>query len=234
MWKSGWVQGWGKLTDRSIGELTKFYGLAIRRNADSVENMKEAIWATFFHCSSSDNNPKHHKCPPGDQSWCKWRQAEASGTLGSFKHTREPFNPTVLQAIKPIYQDLSSDELLERCLGAHTQNSNESLNSCIWSLAPKHLHSGKTIVEIATYLAIIIFNEGYQGVLETMSVMGINVGRRARTCASRLDAERVDRSERRVSDVVKRARIEQRENQAAQRELLQDQEGEVYGPGIED
>ena len=122
-------KGKGKLTDRSIGELTKFYGLAIRRNADSVENMKEAIWATLFHCSSSDNSPKHHKSPPGDQSWCKWRQVEASGTLNSFKHKREPFDPMVLKVIKPIYQDLSSDKLLERCLGAHTQNSNESLNS---------------------------------------------------------------------------------------------------------
>lgn len=162
-------KGKGKLTDKAIGELTKFYGLAIRRNSDSVQDMKEAIWATYFHCSSSDENPQHQKCPSGEHSWCKWRKAEATDSLSKFKHERVPFSSAVLKVIKPIFEDLSSDNLLERCLGAHTQNSNESLNSCIWFFAPKHLHSGKTVVEIATHLAIIIFNEGYAGILKTMS-----------------------------------------------------------------
>jgi len=42
-------KGAGKLTDKLINELTKFYGLAIRRHSDSVEEMRKEIWATFIN-----------------------------------------------------------------------------------------------------------------------------------------------------------------------------------------
>ncbi|KOC58600.1 hypothetical protein WH47_06860, partial [Habropoda laboriosa] len=51
---------------------------------------------------------------------------------------------------KPTYEGLSSYELLERCVGANTQNSNESLNSLIWSFAPKHIHSGPKTIQIGS------------------------------------------------------------------------------------
>lgn len=74
-------KGAGKLTDKIIGELTKYYGLAIRRHHDSVEEMRKEIWATYYHKSSTDKNPQHENCPSGENSWCKWRKAEAADTL---------------------------------------------------------------------------------------------------------------------------------------------------------
>ena len=138
-------KGTGTLTNMVINGLTAFYGLPIRRNSDSIEKMRQALFATLDHCTSSDKKPKHTLCPSGEQSWCKWRRAEATGTLKTFKHKRVPLNSTVIREITPIYQELSSDDLLKRCLGVHTQNSNESLNSCSWNIALKHLHSGKSV-----------------------------------------------------------------------------------------
>lgn len=60
-------KGPGKLTDKVIGELTTYYGLAIRRHPDSIEEMKKAIWATYYHKSSTDNKP-HQNCPSGVES----------------------------------------------------------------------------------------------------------------------------------------------------------------------
>lgn len=57
--------GKGKLTAKLIDELSVYYGLAIRRNKDSMNNMKKAIWATLLHKSSTDKNPQHDNCPPG-------------------------------------------------------------------------------------------------------------------------------------------------------------------------
>lgn len=129
-------QGSGKLTDKVIKELTTHYGLAIRRNADSVPEMRKAIWATFDHKRSTDSDPHHEGCPEGPESWCTWRRAEAAGTLDSFAHD-PPLSDAVLGVIRPIYEDLTSNDLLERCLGALTQNNNEILNSTIWMFAPK-------------------------------------------------------------------------------------------------
>jgi len=39
-----------------------------------------------------------------------------------------PLSKEVLSVLKPIYENLSSKDLLERCLGVYSQN-NENLNS---------------------------------------------------------------------------------------------------------
>lgn len=132
--------------------------------------MKKEIWATYYHKSSTDNKPQHHNCPLGEESWCKWHRAKAEGTLKSFHHDKPPLTAKVLEIIKPIYEDLSSDTLLERCIGAETQNNNESLNSLICTFAPKHIHSEPKIVEIATFIAIIIFNDGFMPILKILNV----------------------------------------------------------------
>ncbi|EFN77635.1 hypothetical protein EAI_00059, partial [Harpegnathos saltator] len=65
--------GKGKLTGKLIDDLSKYYGLAIRRNPNSIEGMKNDIWATLFHKLSTDEKPQHEKCPPGEDSWCTWQ-----------------------------------------------------------------------------------------------------------------------------------------------------------------
>jgi len=66
------LSGRGKLTGKLIDDLSIYYGLAIRRNHDSIEKMKNDIWATLYHKLSTDENPQHDKCPSGLESWCSW------------------------------------------------------------------------------------------------------------------------------------------------------------------
>ena len=131
------LSGKGNLTAKIIDKLTVYYGLAIRRNHDSVEKMKDAIWATYFHYNSTDESPQHQKCPSGADSWCEWQRAAAENDLESFQHSYTALPSNVLAAIKPIYEDLSKDALLERCVGGFTQNNNESLNQLVSKISPK-------------------------------------------------------------------------------------------------
>jgi hypothetical protein len=48
----------------------------------------------------------------------------------------------VIEKIKPIYQRLSQDDLLEKCLHGKTQNQNESLTAMIWQRVPKEIFVG--------------------------------------------------------------------------------------------
>ena len=43
----------------------------------------------------------------------------------------------VMEHLKPIYTDLSSDDLLSKCLHGKTQNQNEAFNKIIWERVPK-------------------------------------------------------------------------------------------------
>ncbi|GIY80919.1 uncharacterized protein CDAR_70691 [Caerostris darwini] len=101
-------------------------------------------------------------------SWCKWRKSEVEGTLETFEHP--PAQDDEAQEVsKPIYEDLTADDLLERCLGSNTQNNNESFISCVWQLAPKHQFAGKKKLSDAA----CTFNEGFTAILNIMDVMGI-------------------------------------------------------------
>ena len=225
--------GKGKLTDKLITELSLFYGLAIRRNADSSSRMKDAIWATYFHKCSTDKNPQHHLCLEGGERWCKWRVAEKEGTLNTFKHP-PPLAEIVAEAIKPIYEALSSPGLLERCVGANTQNSNESFNATVWRLAPKHLHCGSQVIDISTYIAACIFNEGRSALLKIMSTMEISIGIEASRYTSDADDQRILDAERKITPAVRNARLARRLEEHANQKQFEIEEGIVYGPGISD
>lgn len=67
------LSGRGKLTGKLIDELTIYYGLAIRRHCNSIEDMKKAILATLYHKISTNEKPQHHLCPEGPRSWCAWQ-----------------------------------------------------------------------------------------------------------------------------------------------------------------
>lgn len=127
----------GRLIDALIKKLTTYYSLAIRRNINSVEDMKRDVMATYHMCST-DENPRHEYCPPGADSWCKWQKTKATST--DFQLLGHPalLHPDVQKHILPIYNDLSQQEILIRFLGSHTQNANESFNSTVWHLTLKH------------------------------------------------------------------------------------------------
>jgi len=196
--------------------------------------MKKALMATLDHYCSSDKHPRHENCPAGADSWCKWCKAESTNQLAPFKHPTRLIDNTVEKHIRPIYEELSNDELLTRCLGGHTQNSNESFNSTVWRMNPKHLHSGQKVVEIAAYMAAEMFNEGYSAVLTTMQLLNLNIGQQCKMFADNIDAQRIERENRRQSFSSKEARTARRFEQMHQNEFFEEAEGLLYGPGIAD
>ncbi|KZC14907.1 hypothetical protein WN55_07615, partial [Dufourea novaeangliae] len=137
------------------------------------------------------------------------------------------------QVIKPIYTDLCQDNLLERCLGGNTQN-NESFNGLLWHFAPKHIYSGAKTVEIASYLATAIYNDGYLSILKILNTMGIVIGLAAKSFADTQDSRRILLCEKRHLEATKEARIARRKANAAIQEFYEEEEGVLYAPGIGD
>lgn len=58
------IGGHGRLTGAAINIIQLYYGLAIKRNANkTLKDMKQAVWAEFFHLGSSNEVPAHELCP---------------------------------------------------------------------------------------------------------------------------------------------------------------------------
>ncbi|XP_012235069.2 uncharacterized protein [Linepithema humile] len=225
--------GKGKLTGKLIDELTIYYGLAIRRNVDSVEKMKKEIWATLYHKISTDEKPQHDFCSAGENSWCSYQKAKATNKLSEYKH-KTPMKYVVFDAVKPIYEELSKDELLLRCLGGFTQNSNESFNATVWALAPKSYASGKKIIDIATNIAVCNFNDGFRSIMEIMEVLNLCVGPNCYNFCEEADARRIKAAEHSLTDAAKEARKSLLSTKKKADEADTEVEGQLYGAGIAD
>ncbi|GFT50202.1 uncharacterized protein TNCV_3622571 [Trichonephila clavipes] len=105
--------GRNRLTDAEIDKLKRYYGLAIRNNSGNLSAMKQAIWAIFFHKISTYLNPQHDLCPLGEDSWCGYNRSKLKSDTYKHKHN---LPIAIMHCIKKVFRDLSSPELLSRCL----------------------------------------------------------------------------------------------------------------------
>ena len=120
-----------------------------------------------------------------------------------------------------MYEELSRDELLTRCLGGFTQNSNESFNATVQSMAPKTFSSGEHVLDTAVYIAASIYNDGLSSVFKLMEHLGLTIESNCYNFCVEADAAR----EALMS--VKSARKEEEESDT-------NRDGQMYGAGIAD
>ena len=76
-----------QLTNKLMLKLSTYYGLAITRNSNSLEDMRKAVWATFFHYTYTDAKPQHSNC---SDSWCKYLKHNAEKPEEPYVHPSWP------------------------------------------------------------------------------------------------------------------------------------------------
>ena len=79
-------------------------------------------------------------------------------TKGSETYNESNRLPHAVRELKPIFNRLSNETLLKRCLAGHTQNQNESLNGVLWSNCSKNKFCGVTKLKLAVCQSILSFN----------------------------------------------------------------------------
>jgi hypothetical protein len=227
-------QGVGRLTNVKASKIQLYYGRAIRGNLNSVEQMRNAIWASFFHSISTNESPHHARCPQGPESWCIFNKAEALGlpvpdhgpnTLSTW------MKPEVGGQVIGIYERMSDDNLLLRMIAGGTQNANESFNSLIWLYTPKTSWFGYTRVLSAVQSAVIRFNTGASAMTQKLRCLGIQATEAQMACSIVADNVRIKKAEIKSDKKEQdRRRMRQQANQRATAQL-EDEEGLQYGVG---
>ncbi|GFX82989.1 uncharacterized protein TNCV_4938591 [Trichonephila clavipes] len=83
-----------KVLDASI--LSRFYWLSetipivlivLIQCTDSINSMKRAIWATYFHKAFIDAYQQHGLCPTNEDTWCEYNRAITTGEVYEHKNT---------------------------------------------------------------------------------------------------------------------------------------------------
>ncbi|GFW65258.1 uncharacterized protein TNCV_395241 [Trichonephila clavipes] len=175
------ISGRGRLTLKEVDSIQHYYGLAIRKNLSSVEDMKRAIWAIYFHKLSTEDNPQHALCPLGEDSWCGYNRSIVTG-----------------------------EGLIEKCLHGRTQNPNESFNKCIWERIPKTVFVGIETLKFGVMDAVICFNDRYVSRIKVFEALGIKPGYNTERALLIIDNKRIFEAERIVNKVSLEARNKRR------------------------
>ena len=96
----------------------------------------------------------------------------------------------ITEIIKPIFQDLSKNRLLEKCLHGQTQNFNEAFKQLISEKCPNTIFTSKEIAKIAVSSTIINYNSGI-GLEYIFYSIGMSNGYYFKKTASNKDLNRV-------------------------------------------
>ena len=221
--------GRGKLTDKMVDKIQNYYGIAIRSNVGNLEAMKKAVLAVLFHCASSAEKSYHNYCPDGKDSWCGFK-ADKANISSNFK-PGQGLPLEIIGLLKPIFANLSRDELLRKCLHGQTQNQNESFHRVIWDRVPKSTYVGRDIFETGIYDAVSHFNDGARATISVLQQLGLEPGHYSQKICNELDASRIYSSEYREKESSKLRRKKLRGKRKAKGDKYQEKEGETYGAG---
>eukprot|EP00794_Sanderia_malayensis_P001640 gene1640-1818_t len=148
-----------------LNKMQNYYGNAIRSNKGNLEGMKTSIQAILKHMVQDDIlslEDQHSLCPKETSTWCKfWKEKLYKTATYSGKNRL----PSVFRnLVQPLFDRLSADDLLLRCLMGKTQNQNEALHGTLWKICPKTIFCGKRRINIATCQAFSKFNAGQSGI----------------------------------------------------------------------
>jgi len=236
------IGGKGRLTESAIKRLQRYYGLAIRQNTVRSSNptnaerqlavyqMRRNIMALLSHTICRDDlTIQHRYCPTGRKSWCSWQRDKAIGT-SSFV-AKDCLPEIFMDLLKPIFIDLSTDELLQRCVVGATQNANESINSLVWQRCQKQKFNGASIVQFAAATAILQFNGGSSVTAKLLDSMGTPVITPSKKRLSRRDKHRINQAVKKRSGKEKMRRALAQQLKAAKEDAYKEKEGASYAGG---
>ena len=217
------ISGRGRLTDVAINTMQNYFGMAIRQNVGALYAMKKAIGAVLYHCSDLDEDVRHQFCPRAIDSWCKW-QVDRINETNKYKPKVNLPN-SIKQLIYPVFKDLSSDDLLSKCLRGRTQNSNESFHQIIWTKCPKSVYVGRTVINLGVCSAVLAFNEGSEGIEMVFNKLGLKLGKAFNNIGKTKRNKQIKNNMVKTSEQTKR----QRKKLRAKRKGFTDAEKEAEG-----
>lgn len=164
------IGGKGRLTKKMVEKIQNNYGYAIRGNVGNQSAMKNAIMAVLKHTVIEKDvslDDQHSLCPKDD--WCKyWTNPNTYS-----QSNRLP--PVFFDLLKPLFNRLSSDDLLSRCQRGFTQNQNESVNGVLWGECSKRKFCGITKLTLAVSQSVGEFNAGAGTTALLMKKAGIGL-----------------------------------------------------------
>ena len=184
------------LSEAMCGQVASYYRLAVQRNKGNTDAIIKAVMAIPYHLGANDDNAEeyHRFCPFEQESWCQYQSAK-------YVKKPPPHHPNYLSEeavniILDIYIEfkLTTPGFIEKIKTSLTSNNNEAIHSVLFDIVPKKENIGCELMKLGSALAVIQYNDGFQGIKEVFDSVGITPGTHLSDTFSKLDQERISRS----------------------------------------
>ena len=222
----------GQVTEKIATKLTNYYADALKRNTPNLQAMKNAVYASIHHMSSTDEQPNHTMCPEGKMSWCIYQRETYLNVKDDdrTKHKGE-LSMECAKLLEPLYNRLTKPDLLERCIRMKTQNANECFNSQVWMRCPKGVNTSLSTVETAVAMASLDFNCGATGYSKLLEELSIDSGSHLTRYITSCTARRITNAAKKSSESVKKSRKRHKLVRAGLADKRNKTEGLLYKAG---
>jgi hypothetical protein len=184
------LDGKGKITGKFIDRLQSYYRNAIRANYTSIDDMKNSIWATFYHYTSTDQQPNHIYCPRN--SWCVYNLDKRPSDFSHKKYINKQCPPNIFEKTREFYEKMTQNYDLDKLKHGRTTNCSESFNSKIWKRAPKSTYTGFDGLKIAVYDSVLCHNHGYITRSKVIEKFGFSTGKNTVEGLIKMDKLRIN------------------------------------------
>ena len=175
---------------------SKLLSSRCQRNKGDIVAIIKAVRAIPYHLGANDNNAEeyHQFCPCDQRSWCQYNAAK-------YDKKHQPHHPNylfeeVVNIVLELYDEFKLDTagFIEKIKTSLTSKKNEAIHSVLFDIVPKKENIGFGMMRLGSALAVILYNEGYQGIKELFEAVGISPGDYLLETFSKLDQERIIRS----------------------------------------
>ena len=133
--------------------------------------------------------------------------------------------------LKPMYAELTSDEMLQRCLHGMTQNQNESFNAMIWERIPKSTFISLKHLQFGVNDAVSNFNIGRKASVLLYEKLNMIPGLYTLKGCSSLNKRRISVAEYKNSERAKLWRKMIRGRRYHVQDCHEQSEGKLYEAG---
>jgi hypothetical protein len=80
-----------------------------------------------------------------------------------------------MDAIRPVFRDLSGVDLLKKYFHGKTHNPNEHVNSVIWTRISKTVFVRPDTLKLWVYDAVLCFNDGVAKRNDVLNILGVRL-----------------------------------------------------------
>ena len=230
---------WGSDTSHSIrtvsdamaAQIASYYRMAIKRNVGDTRAILESIKAIPLHLGANDSNADefHRFCPKDSDSWCRYQAAITSGL-------DPPTHPNFLSGeavdlVQSLFSDFGydSEDFVKRIQDGRDSNHNEAIHSVLWSMVPKNEPTSYSIMRLGSALAVIRYNDGWNGIQKLCATLGISSTANLSEHLNSLDRLRITKSSKQLILSQKRFAKKQLRPKRVQQQLKVHGEGYVSG-----